>query len=487
MKLANRTIALGGGLFFLVALIASVLTAADRIGSVWATVLSLAVAFGLAIGAFRLSLAGRLSGRVFLAVALGLGFLIRLAWILWNPTPPASDFQVMYEAARAAAAGDFAFSQKPYYTNFPYQFGFTMYQALVIRLFGDSLFALRLLNVLFGVGTAAILYLAGSRAYNESCGRIAALVYLLYPPNIIMGSVLTNQHISGFLLLTGCLVLLRGRHSKLAWLPAGVLLALGQLMRPIAIVYLAAIVLFFLASLWKRRPFFPRYALAAGARVAGMIAAYYLVLALASASLNVGGVTDRSLFGGDKYWKFMVGLNASTDGRWSAEDAKYSNSYPAGEERSRAQLVKIRERLSDPAETAALMGRKLVQLWGGADASAYWSLQGTGRENDWDKPLNRVERAMYVLLCAFGCAAMVSLWRRGRSGEAAFYTLLLLLYAGIHLLIEIQPRYRLDLIPALLLVQSYGAYRVYGWVRELRLPTGLPGARERDRTGGFGA
>ncbi|WP_219639279.1 glycosyltransferase family 39 protein [Cohnella sp. CFH 77786] len=469
MNIPTRILSVAGGLFFLIAFISSFTLYLIHYGSAWKLLAALAAAFLLAMIIIHWA-STRMNRKMFLAVFLSLGFAVRMAWILWNPAPPQSDFLFMHNAALQAVSGDFSFGDSAYFTSFPYQLGFTMYEASVMKLFGHHLFYLKLLNVLFSSGTAVVLYYSASRTFNENAGRIAALFYLFYLPNIMMCSVLTNQYISTFLFLLGCLLLLRSTDSKIHWLLAGLALGFGNLMRPIGAVYLAAIFLFFIPVLWRLwRSFSKRQAMIGAAKLGGVIAAFYLLQFLASASLVSAGVTHQALSGGDKYWKLMVGLNAETNGSWNMQDARYANRYPFGEERHRAERIMIMERLENKSELAALMGRKLVSMWGSTDSSPYWSLQGLNR-GDWERELTNGEGPLYILMCAFGFVSMIGLWRSGRYSDNHLYLLVLLLYAAAHLLIEIQTRYRLDLIPAVILLQSFGFYQVYVWVRG-RLPS----------------
>jgi len=463
MTFSTRALSVAGGIFFLIVLISSLANYLNHFGAAWKMIAALAASFILALLVFHWVL--RMNRKMFLAIFLSLGFAVRMAWILWNPALPESDFLFMHNAALQAVSGDFSFGDSAYFTSFPYQLGFTMYEAAIIGLFGNHLFYLKLMNVVFSIGTAVIIYYSASKAFNENCGRIAALLYLFYIPNIIMCSVLTNQTLSTFLFLLGCLLLLRGTDSKINWLLAGLSLGIGHLIRPIGVVYLAGVFLFFAPKLWglwlkdsKRR------AVSAAAKVAGVFAVFYLLQFLASASLISAGVTHNALSGGDRYWKFMVGLNAETNGSWNVDDARYANQYAYGEERDRAELLRIRERLENKSQLAELMGRKLVSMWGSKDSSPYWSLQGLNRW-DWERSLSNWEGPLYVLMCAFGFVSMLLLWKSGKHRDHHLYLILLLLYVAAHLLIEIQSRYRLDFIPVVILLQSYGFYQVYAWIR----------------------
>ncbi|MFC5407496.1 glycosyltransferase family 39 protein [Cohnella soli] len=463
-NLPTRVLVAVGVLFYATVSVSSFISTTSAFGSVWKPLGALIAALAVLYIVYQAS--KRLNAATFLIVLLSAGFAVRLAWVLWNPATPQSDFLFMYDAARSAASGDYSFGNSAYYTSFPYQFGFTMYEAAIIKLFGShSLLALKLLNAMYSIGIAAILYVIASKVFNEGCGRIAVLVYLFYLPNILMCSVLTNQHLSVLLFLLGCLLLLKSPEQTTAQsLLAGMFIGLGHLIRPIGVIYVAAIVLFLLPSLWRkfRSASGKRTAVVAAARIAAIAAAFYAVQFLASTALISAGVSHGPLSGGDRYWKFMVGLNAHTKGGWNADDARYANSFTFGEERNRAELVRIRERLADKPEVVALMGRKLVSMWGAADSSAYWSLLGL---NEWrlERSLSKWESPMYLLINICSLVGLVAIWRTKRYPASSLLLLVLLLYAAAHLVIEIQTRYRLDLIPIVILLQSYGAYVICEW------------------------
>lgn len=471
-----------GSLFMAVTFISAFAFQVDAYGSF---IQALASTFSCALIAVLAAyvLNRRLNRKLYLVLLVVVGLAARLIWILYNDAPPSSDFLFLYDAAREAASGRFGFTDSAYYVSFPYQLGFTMYEAGLIHLFGSSTIVLKVIGALFNLGTAIILYFTGARLFNETCGRIASSFYAFYLPNILMCSVLTNQHISIFLFFLGVSLLLKRRGALLPWLLAGLVFGFGNLMRPIGIIFLAGVVLFALLEVWKKlREGRRRKAWRQAGMLLAMIGIYAAVQWSANASLQSAGVTQHVLSGGDKYWKFMVGLNAKTDGSWNAEDAKYANGFAFGDERHAAELERIKDRLADKSEVAALMGRKLVLMWGAPDSSAYWSLQGTGR---WqlERSLGMAERPQYVILCGFALFAMIALWRAGMYRGPLLYILLLLIYAGAHLVIEIQTRYRLDLLPAVVLLMSYGVWQTYSSIQKAAASLG---ERTKDTTGGLG-
>ena len=132
-----------------------------------------------------------------------LAFILRLAWVLTVHTNIVQDFAQMYNGAVDAANNNFAFANETYFTTWVYQLGFTMYQAGVLKLFGESVLAIKLLNVLYCTGITYFIYRIASHLFNEFSGRVAALIFATYIPNIMMTSVLTNQHLATFLFYAG--------------------------------------------------------------------------------------------------------------------------------------------------------------------------------------------------------------------------------------------------------------------------------------------
>ena len=182
---------------------------------------------------------------IFTVSLIVLAFSVRLIWVLNVPTPIESDFSVMYNSAIQATKGDFSFAQDDYYTSWVYQLGFTMYQAFIIKLFGEGPFLLKLLNIMYCTGTTWLVYKITSYVFNEWAGRMAGLLYALYIPSIVLTSLLTNQHIATFLFYLGFYLLItKGLTHKYMWIFIGVSLALGDIMRPLGAFVLIAVALY---------------------------------------------------------------------------------------------------------------------------------------------------------------------------------------------------------------------------------------------------
>lgn len=414
---------------------------------------------GMAVGIGAIAWAMR-SSRSYIWILLGLATVVRLAWVLSMPTTISSDFAEMYAAARQAASGDFSFSSNSYFSAWVYQIGFTMYEAGIIKLFGDHVLLLKILNIIYSSGTVFLIY-GIARKFHELAGRMAALLYAIYPPAIVMCSVLTNEHMAIFFLYAGLYVMIEyGIIKPRVWLYAGILLAIGDMMRPIGSVVLVSIGCYVALLLMIEKV----HRKAMVSRLLAIVIVFFAMHNLVSYSLQFAGVTKYPLTSREPYWKFVVGLNVKTNGQYSAEDEKYVAQYPIGPERNAAEWQIISQRLTDQTQVARLLVEKFKILWGGNDASLYWSMEGLNypKLKDW---LFTYERLLYSSILLFAGIGSFAARRRNRIDPVLMLVFLILGYAAIHLSIEIQTRYRSFLLPSFAILFGYGlSYMQEKWL-----------------------
>lgn len=172
---------------------------------------------------------------------LALAALLRIGYIFAVPTQPTSDFALLYNVARSTANEDVSWMNvtEGYFSWWQYQIPFVLYEAAIIKL-THSVVALKLLNVVWSVGIVYMVYCIAGLYMPRRASLIAAALCAVYPGHILMSSVLTNQHISLFFILLGVYVCLKA-DSLLKYAVAGLLLAVGDMMRPEAGIVVAAI------------------------------------------------------------------------------------------------------------------------------------------------------------------------------------------------------------------------------------------------------
>lgn len=405
--------------------------------------------------AFLLNSFSKITYLIFLLL---ISLFLRLAWVFTIQTPLASDFSILYKTAVEIVNGSQNYLNDFYFQKWSYQLGFSVYEAIIVNFFGPHTLPLKLFNVAFSIGITVIIYKIASNLFNEFTGRIAGFLYAIYIPSIVMTSVLTNQHLSTFLYFLGFALLIHfGLKSKKSWVFIGILFALGNIIRPLGSFILLAIGIYiilkgiFSGSLKTFSSYFIKFI--------GIIAVFFFVQQIIFYSLINIGIADKPLNNEDSLWKFVTGFNYETKGSYSAKDKDYLDQFALGDERNEKSKELIKERLSDKKKVALLIKHKIAYMWGGKDLSIHWSLLRTDKTDDFRNQLYKFEKILYMSMAIFGMAASAGLFlRKNINHKQILFMLLILGYGAIHVLIEVQTRYRYDMMPAVFIVQSYGVY-----------------------------
>ena len=106
---------------------------------------------------------------------ISISIVVRLSMLLFVDAPIIGDMKVMYESAKEIAIGNNIGTV----THLP----FIIYESVIIRIFGDTLFALQLFNVLFCAGTAFLFIVLRQWFWGRMrsyCFHILCSVYSKY-------------------------------------------------------------------------------------------------------------------------------------------------------------------------------------------------------------------------------------------------------------------------------------------------------------------
>lgn len=381
------------------------------------------------------------------------GLLLKWIWIVFVQTPAVSDYKLLYNTAQEILSGGREYLNNIYYRRFPYQLGFTTYQAIVLWLVNSVSF-LKIVNACWCAVASAAVYGIAREVFNRDVARLALLLHVTLLPILILSSVLTNQHVAVAWLYIGIYVWLKFG-GKTWWGPivAGAAIAIGTMMRPIGIVVIAAIVvnelIRFIGSKAKWKAMLKTSLL----RAAAAVIAYQGVLLLATMIFMQSGISPDGLKNNDPLWKFMVGLNTKANGGYSKGDERLVNhGYMDVDKRTALEKEIIIERLTSPRNMIKLPFVKIGKLW--ADYQPTWftfpKVSGTyfnylGWSVKYDDALDRYhrfERAVFYILAAFAFFGVIrSLRSRFNDHPQRLLILLLGAYTFIHVFVEVQSRY----------------------------------------------
>lgn len=450
----------------------AVIKAAQLASSFQSAVKALAVIALLGV-VFWLIFKARRFERASLAAVLLLAAALRVWYVFTVPTEPISDFGLLYSVAQDTANGDVSWTDvtEGYFSWWQYQIPFVLYEALIIKL-THSMAALKLLNVVWGVGTVYFTYRITAHFTSKPCATAAALLLAVYPGAITQSSVLTNQHISLFFILFGVAVLVEAR-SLWGSIFAGVLLAMANLMRPEGTIIVAAVLC---VVVWA---FIARPTRRAGASIlltlAAVVGSYFAFQWLTEFVLGALGYAPHGIGNSVPEWKLVVGLDMESGGKYS-DTYEYLLGITDPLLRKNEATSIIASHLSAKDGWLDLFKSKIEVFWLWSQSNDF-NLAGVNLWNPAFAGMSieeltyifvDVEYIMLAMAYVLSAASCIILASAAITGKRTSTSPVPLLTAAIlcgtvlaFLIVEIQPRYRYFAMPFVFILAAYTLERVF--------------------------
>lgn len=124
-------------------------------------------------------------------IAFSIRFL--LLYIFSEDLVPFSDFNAAWERAKGNLEG----GKIDYYSLFPAYLNFSLYENIIIRLFGENYIWVLYLNALYNGITASAVFLVACEISNrEGICILAGVIYALYPANVMYITIGTPEFIT---------------------------------------------------------------------------------------------------------------------------------------------------------------------------------------------------------------------------------------------------------------------------------------------------
>lgn len=394
-------------------------------------------------------------------IAMGLCFVLNLAWVLTVQIEPFSDYQEYWDVARALARGT-EIPDAWYVAMYPHILGTATILSALVRLFGESVLAATVFNVVLTTLSCGLVWLLGKALISERAAFLAALLWAVTPCKLMLGSLIFSEPIYTFLILLFFWLFLRLErliekkplHALMLVLALGLLLEAINLVRPIALILVIA------AALWL---VFLRGEKAKNARLWTLWLAVFLAM---TAVFRVSGTLwDRHVekvlgqeIASVPWYNVYVGFNEETGGRYADADMDLLTAYlkegKTADEAQESMIPHVKERLASGINFPRLFAAKLFSFLGSDQLGGY-----TYR-------FTRPER--FVKICMGMCnvfyygvflAAVAGVVRMLRSRRLGAGLLLPLYFLGLtlaHMLVEVADRYHYSLIPILIIFAALG-------------------------------
>lgn len=393
-----------------------------------------------------------------------ISFIVRLVFIIVFNFPQVYDFATLLDASHMFSNGDYSFNQWFHFHTWGYQTGFVIYQGFLLKLF-HSEFLLKLLNILYSSLLVLFVYKLSRRISDEKSARVVSILYMVFPFYLFLNTVLVNSHLATLLMYLGILFLIKKEKSFKDYVIAGLLIALGNIIRPEGIIVVLTLLVyeFFLFDKSKL--------LNTLVRISSFLIIYFSIGFISSFLVIKSGVNPSGLENKDPLWKFILGFNYETCGYYNDDDSKYQV-----DRETEINIIKERA-LGDLSRTGSLMLCKIDHFW----LESGLELE-TGSFND--KSMNVLginikfsdisNEAMSFnksvntfILIMFLLGVVVN--RKKISNEALFLLIMTVITFFVFLFIEIQPRYMYFIHVSLFILASLGIKSIYEFIKKYNI------------------
>lgn len=270
----------------------------------------------------------------------------RIIWINLVNVVPVSDFRTFYLVAIQLIEGNVAGNN--YVSLFPHVIGYPAVLSVIYRIFGPSIKAAQIFNIILGCGIAIVLYFLGKKLLDERCGFIAAIIWAFWPSQIMYNSIVASEELFTFLFLLCVLFFLyildtghikNYRVQAVFFIVLGILCAAANAIRPFGLLLMTAIAIFyfifsgrktlkrktsqnrgFLKNSALMNSVFKNSAIIKLASYSVLFVSYFL--ASNFISFLITNTLEQEIARNPIGFNTFVGSNINSRGAWNAEDSK---------------------------------------------------------------------------------------------------------------------------------------------------------------------
>ena len=354
----------------------------------------------------------------------------------------------MYEASLSLLKGNLDFMNGFYFRTYPFQLGLTLYQAVLLKIYHDVII-LKIFNSIYTSFIIVYLYKISKLFVKEKTARMVSFSYLFYLYPLYLNSVLTNQHIPALFMLIAIYIVITKMDSIKSAFWVAIILGVANFFRTESIIMIMAIVIFrfvFITHQTFKRTLLYLFI---------VLASYFSFTTMTNqiiihSPLNTAVSEEAKLDKNVTLWKFYCGLSTKHNGIYNEED---QNMYFNTDQEKELLMERIK---NDKFKFPVLFLKKEVILW---------------TQTNYDlRILNPFQGFWYSLVLSFnqGFLNFVMLLfvislipkKEEERKEVLFIKLLIGLYFGIYLFIEISPRYAYNLHMLVFLLLGIGVERI---------------------------
>lgn len=232
-------------------------------------------------------------------------------WGLLVKTQPVSDYSVLIHGAHSVIDGTFrklTFDKTNYFYFYNYQIGYVMLLSLIMKISGENIIVIKLLEIVVLSATNLLIYLILKNIYSSKISFIATMIYASLAFNIAGSSVINNQHYEMFFIIIGLyfLTILKKWYSVIC---CCLCFGVAMIIRQSALIVLFALIAFLLVQLIFNNGKEWGISLLS---IILIILTFFSVTNIFDFSMKTLNIVPNSAIHGNlTYFKFVLGINHS--------------------------------------------------------------------------------------------------------------------------------------------------------------------------------
>ena len=394
---------------------------------------------------FLFSLSKRIHSKAIAITTLALSSLsIMFLWNHFYVPLPQSDYEVLWNGAHQILDGTFyrrAADLSDYFCFYSFQIPYVYWISLLLRIH-DSLLTIKIAEIICITLTDIVLF--EILLCNSSIGEswFGASLFASFPFIVIGSGIINNQHIGLLLGAVALLVVMKAKKT-IHYVLAAVVLGVGNLLRPtIFIIFTSILIVLFVQCIKKRKSVLILCIFAIAFFAVNYIADYLFTKLL---------LAPYGIKGKDYLFKFLLGLTGSGVTRMPTTDAEHTSlyydlqffgfDYSAYKAACRAYLFSL---FKNKEINVDFIYKKIVRFMTAVDNQfRYGDLTFNEEHVALMECLNFGGISLYISTILFSLINIIK--TKKLFADKIFYASIIFCVSfGIHILIEVQTRYRYE-------------------------------------------
>lgn len=384
----------------------------------------------------------------FMVFLILFSLVTKIVCVLILKTPILADYWIMYEASQNMINGDYSFVNKLYFLTWGYQLFHVFYEAFVLGFMNDIL-VLKILNCIYSTVITIMIYLITRKITSENTARIVSLLYSIAIYPLYLNSVLGNQQLALMLMLIGIYILLFKNNNIKNLIIVGILIALSNLERPEAIIYLLTILVYYIISNQKLKITIKNCFI--------IFITYFIITKGSSFFLIKSGINDIGFENKNPYWKFVTGFSYDTNGIYNLDDVYYADVSNVNDTKKEAI-----NRISQVHKWPRLFYEKTKIIWLYNGLEECFNAKSINISDDLKQIIFNYIKIMNMVIIIL---VLVGLYKNKNINHTTkFFLINILIYFAVYLIIEVHIRYYFNPQVSMFILSSIGIERVLNYI-----------------------